>query len=404
MELGLERVQSVLARMKLLDPPFRVATIGGTNGKGSVAAYLSALLRQTGHGPIGTYTSPHLRDYRERILVEDEIVGVEALVAAFETVEEARGETRLTYFEFTTLAALEAFRRVGVALAVLEVGLGGRLDAVNALDAEVAAVVSVGLDHQQWLGYDRESIGREKAGIFRQGKAAIIGDRDPPAALLQTAREQGAELCLIGRDFDAAEKAEGWTYHGTRWTLEHLPRPGMPGRFQLDNAAVALTLLEALEMPAPTHGQIAQALTGTRLAGRLDVRYDAVEWVLDVAHNPRAAATLADWLEQAEPRRTLAVFGMLADKDATGVAAHVAPFVSQWFLAPLAGTRGQSASELARKTAEVLCDPVLCENMASAVAAAKQAARGGDRIVVFGSFHTVKEALASGLIPPEDRR
>lgn len=402
MKLGLERVQTVLSRLGLQEPPFRVVSVGGTNGKGSVVAFLSALLRQTGHGPIGTYTSPHLRDYRERIVVDDAMADAGELVGAFEAVNEARGETHLSYFEFTTLAALEVFRRAGVDFAVLEVGLGGRLDAVNALDAEAAAVVSVGLDHQKWLGDDRDSIGREKAGIVRRGRVAVIGDRDPPAGLLDTAHGKGAELRLIGRDFDAVEEAGGWTYHGQRCTLERLSEPGMPGRFQRDNAAVALALLEALEPKhVPSRGQIAQALQITRLPGRIDVRRDEVEWVLDVAHNPQAAAALADWLAQAEPRRTLAVFAMLGDKDAVAVAAQLTSHVGKWFLASLVGTRGQSASGLARETAGTIHDPVLCENMSSAVAAARQTARGGDRIVVFGSFHTVEEALESGLIPRE---
>src|SRR5690625_4098866 len=225
MKLGLGRVRTVLSSMGLREPPFRVVTVGGTNGKGSVVAFLSALLRRSGQGPIGTYTSPHLRDYRERIVVEGTMVGAGELVAAFEAVDKARGGTHLSYFEFTTLAALEVFRRAGVAFAVLEVGLGGRLDAVNALDADAAAVVSVGLDHQQWLGNDRDSIGCEKAGIVRRGKVAVIGDRDPPSGLLGTAREQGAELCLIGQDFDTVEEAGGWTYRGRGRTLEHLPEP-----------------------------------------------------------------------------------------------------------------------------------------------------------------------------------
>ncbi len=399
-KLGLARVRAVLARMGLSPPPFRGVTIGGTNGKGSTVAYLAAFLRRAGLGPIGAYTSPHLLDYRERITIDGQPIATAGLVTAFEAVEWARGETPLTYFEFGTLAALEAFRRAGVRWAVLEVGLGGRLDAVNALDAEAAAVVSVGLDHQEWLGPDRDSIGREKAGIFRAGRPAVIGDRDPPAGLLEAATERGADIRLIGRDFDAADEGSGWSYRGRTLERGPLPLPAMPGELQRDDAAVALALLEAVAVDRlPECDELAKALANTRLPARIEVRDGEVEWVLDVAHNPQAAAALGDWLARAEPRSTSAVFAMLADKDAAAVAAALAPRVARWFLAPLGGRRGQSAAALARKTAAAIRDPVLCENMAQAVAAAARTARGGERIVVFGSFHALEEALASGLIP-----
>ncbi|MGH8160792.1 MAG: bifunctional folylpolyglutamate synthase/dihydrofolate synthase [Gammaproteobacteria bacterium] len=399
-KLGLARPRAVLARMELSPPPFRVATIGGTNGKGSTVAYLAAFLRRAGLGPVGAYTSPHLLDYRERIVIDGRMIAAADLVAAFEAVEQARGETPLTYFEFGTLAALEAFRRTAVRWAVLEVGLGGRLDAVNALDAEAAAVVSIGLDHQQWLGSDRDSIGREKAGIFRADRAAIVGDRDPPAGLLEVAAERGADVWLIGRDFDATKEGSGWRYRGRSLERSPLPLPAMPGRLQCDDAAVALALFEAVaaeRLPGPA--DLAAVLGSTQLPARIEVRHGEIEWVLDVAHNPQAAAALGEWLARAEPRKTVAVFGMLADKDAAAVAAALAPRIERWFLAPLGGRRGQSATALADKTAAAIRDPVLCENMVQAVAAAAQAARGGERIVVFGSFHALEEALASGLIP-----
>lgn len=400
MELGLARVTRVLERMDLRRPPFRVVTIGGTNGKGSTVAWLAAFLERAGLGPIGAYTSPHLCDYRERIAIGGEPIAPDELVAAFEAVEAARVEVPLTYFEFGTLAALEAFRRARVGWTVLEVGLGGRLDAVNALDAEAAAVVSVGLDHQQWLGDDRDSIGREKAGIFRTGRTAVIGDRAPPVGLLDAARECGAELRLIGRDFDTLADEDGWCYRGRALERAGLPAPAMRGRFQRDNAAVALALFEALEPErVPTSAELARVLTGLRLPARIEVRRGEIEWVLDVAHNPEAAAVLADWLGEAEPRRTFAVFAMLADKDAAAVAGALAPRIARWFLAPLAGRRGQDAAQLARKTRAAISDPVLCDNMPAALNAAMKEARGGDRIMVFGSFHTLEEALATGSIP-----
>ncbi|MDN5865489.1 MAG: bifunctional folylpolyglutamate synthase/dihydrofolate synthase [Gammaproteobacteria bacterium] len=402
-ELGLERVRAALGRLDFHAVPFRVATVGGTNGKGSTVTCLAGWLQAAGLGPVGRYTSPHLLDYRERIVVDGRMMAAEQLVEAFEAVEQARGDIPLTYFEFGTLAALEVFRRAGVTHAVLEVGLGGRLDAVNALDADVAAVVSVGLDHQQWLGDDRDSIGREKAGIFRPGRPAVIGDADPPAGLLEAASRQGADVWLRGRDFGIIDAPNGWHYRGRNLSRGPLPEPATGGRLQRGNAAVALALFEAL---APEHlpdrDTLARTCGQLRLPGRLDSRQGDVEWLLDVAHNPQAAAMLAAWLKAAPPRRTLAVFAMLADKDAAGVAATVAPAVTRWFLAPLTGRRGQSAAELASKTADTLRAPVLCENMASALRAALQSARGGDRIVVFGSFHTVEEALATGLIPDQE--
>ena len=392
-ELRLERVREVLRAMGLLKPPFRVFTVGGTNGKGSVATYLSAVLRASGHGPVGVYTSPHLFDYRERIAIDGEWVDEATLVSVFEVIERKRGDVRLTYFEFGTIAALEVFRRTGMREVVLEVGLGGRLDAVNAIDPAAAAVVSVDLDHQKWLGNDRDSIGREKAGIFRTGMPAIVGDRAPPQGLLDAANSQGANLLLIGRDFDAEPLAEGgWRYRGNTSTLQPLPEPGIPGAYQRDNAAVALALLEAAE-PGALSGpkEIGGALHGAHLAGRLERRLgrEGVEWVLDGAHNPAAARVLADWLAR----------GMLSDKDATAVARILAPHIDNWHLAGLDGARGQGAEELAARIGGEISAPVLWDNIGKAVAGVAQNARPGERIVIVGSFHTLAEALATGLIP-----
>lgn len=387
--------------MELERPPFKAYTVGGTNGKGSVAVYLSALLAAAGRRPVGTYTSPHVSDYRERIVIDGNPVDSETLVAAFEAVECARGTTDLTFFEFGTCAALEVFRRAGVTDAVLEVGLGGRLDAVNAIEPEGAAVVSVGLDHQRWLGSDRDCIGREKAGIFRRARPAIVGDRRPPPGLLEAAGREGAELWLIGRDFDARSERSGWTYCGRGLQRGPLPDPGISGRRQRDNAAVALALFEATApRKLPGVEVVGSALAGVSLAARLERRSDRrVEWLLDVAHNPDAAATLADWFAAADRRRTLAVFGMLADKDAAAVSQTLAPFVAKWYLGGLSGRRGLTASELAKRCSGAIASPVLCENIAAAVNAAASEAGQGDRIVVFGSFHAVEEALATGRIP-----
>jgi len=403
--LGLERTRTVIESMGFAPPPFRVFTVGGTNGKGSVAAYLAALLHAAGRGPVGLYTSPHLLDYRERIVVAGHMVEGADLVTVFETVEQARGDTPLTYFEFGTVAALEMFRRAGVREAVLEVGLGGRLDAVNALDAVAAAVVSVSLDHQRWLGTDRDSIGREKGGIFRSARPAVIGDRDPPRGLIEAACSAGADIRLIGRDFDVEDSAEGWTYQGRERSLGPLPEPGIPGLRQRDNAAVALALLEAVEPGALSDPATpGRALSAVRLGGRLECRRDSrnVEWLLDVAHNPAAAAVLAEWLRKAPRRRTRAVFAMLGDKDAAAVAEIMAPCIDEWHLAGLTGPREQRAAELAKRTADAISNPFLWDNIDEAIASAVRNARPGERIVVFGSFHTLAQALASGLVPQEN--
>lgn len=402
-EPGLDRTVRVLERMGLARPPYRVFSVGGTNGKGSVAAYLTAILGTTDGGAVGTYTSPHLVEYRERIAIDGRLVDAATLVAALDAVETARGDIPLTYFEFGTAAALEVFRRAGVREAVLEVGLGGRLDAVNAVEPAAAAVVSVGLDHQRWLGNDRDSIGREKAGIFRRGRPAIIGDRDPPAGLLEVALETGCDDWRIGRDFDAVPRDAEWTYRGRGLSRGPMTAPGIPGRRQLDNAAVALALLESVA-PArvPEADTLGGVLAGVRLGARLERRCgDGVEWVLDVGHNPDAAAALAEWLARAEPRRTHAVFSMLADKDVRAVASAVAGRVDAWYLGGLAGRRGQAAGALAERLGNAISTPVLCENIAEAVEAAVRAARPGDRILVFGSFHTVGEALHTGRVPRE---
>lgn len=400
-EPGLERIGVVLDRLRLRPPPFRVLSVGGTNGKGSVVAYLSNLLVRAGAGPVGAYTSPHLGTYGERMAVDGRPLGAAPLVAAFEAVQESAQGISLTYFEFATAAALQAFRTAAVRVAVLEVGLGGRLDAVNALDAEAAAVVSVGLDHQEWLGTSRDAIGREKAGIFRRGRPAIVGDRDPPSGLLESTRTVGAELRCIGRDFDAVAAADGWHFRAAGVDIGPLPEPGIRGPRQRDNAAVALALLQCFLPALPPVQVLAPALASSRLAGRIDRRAGEVEWLLDVAHNPDAAAALGEWLEQAPRRRTLAVFAMLGDKDAAGVAAAVAGRIDRWYLAGLGGRRGQSAGTLAERVAAAVRDPVLCDNIREAVGAAAQAAGPGDRILVFGSFHTVGEALATGRIPAE---
>jgi dihydrofolate synthase / folylpolyglutamate synthase len=390
-ELGLERIRVVLAAMDLERPPYRVVTVGGTNGKGSCVAMLEALAREAGWST-GAYTSPHLVRYNERVRVDGEEASDAELVGAFEAVEAARDDIRLTYFEFGTAAALEIFRRRGVELAVLEVGLGGRLDAVNAVDPEVAVVTSIGLDHCEWLGPDRESIGREKGGIFRPGRPAVIGDRDPPVTLLQAA---GTDALCLGRDFDWVMEGPAWRWHRTGMALAGLP----PGPFAApalrDNAACAIAAFDALHPLAKHPALVARALGRVHLSGRLQRIPGPVEWWLDVAHNPDGARVLAGALGAAPVAgRTLAVIGMLADKDVAAVAAALDPEVDIWLAASLPGSRGLPAEELAQRLALCSRAPLECvPSIESACERARGLARPGDRVVVCGSFHAVGPAL-----------
>jgi len=390
-EFGLERVRTVIAAMGLGRPPFRIITVGGTNGKGSCVATLEALGLAAGL-VTGAYTSPHLRRYNERVRVGGTEAGDAELVAAFAAIDAARAGTSLTYFEFGTIAALEIFRRRGVQLAALEVGLGGRLDAVNAVDPEVAVVTSVGIDHVEWLGPDRESIGREKGGIFRPGRPAVIGDREPPASLLQAA---GAGALRLGRDFDWRADGAGWCWRSAALQFPGLPRGPLSAPALLDNAACAVAAFDALEPLAAKPGLAARAMQRIELAGRLQRVAGDVEWWLDVAHNPGGAAVLAGALAAAPASgRTLAVIGMLADKDAPAVGAALDPRVDAWFAASLPPPRGLDAAMLAARLAAHVRGPVYtAPSVVAACESARAAARPGDRIVVCGSFHTVGPAL-----------
>jgi dihydrofolate synthase / folylpolyglutamate synthase len=390
-ELGLERVRTVLAAMGLERPPFRIITVGGTNGKGSCVATLEALALEAGLAT-GAYTSPHLLRYNERIRVGGAEVSDAELVAAFEAVEAGRDATSLSYFEFGTVAALEIFRRRGVALAVLEVGLGGRLDAVNAVDPEVAVVTSVGLDHIEWLGPDRESIGREKGGIFRPDRPAVIGDRNPPASLLNAA---GSAALRLGRDFDWSEDGTGWRWQSAALELRGLPRGQLHAPALLDNAACALAAFDTLVPLRDASSLVARALGRIHLVGRLQRIPGEVEWWLDVAHNPDGAAVLAGALAAVPTQgRTLAVIGMLADKDAAAVATALDPCIDDWIAATLPPPRGLDAAELASRLApRVRAQVATAPSVRHACAAARAAARPGDRVVVCGSFHAVGPAL-----------
>jgi dihydrofolate synthase/folylpolyglutamate synthase len=395
--LGLDRVREVGQRMDLAMPAVAI-TVGGTNGKGSTCAYLERILVESGY-KVGLYTSPHLLRYNERVRLSGEEASDEVLASAFERVEEARGATPLTYFEFGTLAALHVFADAKVEAAILEVGLGGRLDAVNIVDADVAAVVSVDLDHQSWLGNDRESIGFEKAGIFRAGRPAIFGDNDPPRRLVEHAQAIGSDLQLLGRDFRYEAQERQWDFLGRKGSKRALPLPALRGRWQVKNASVALAALDEVADRLPVSlGEVKRGLTLVRLPGRLQALPGRPSVVMDVAHNPHAARALAEGLgDMGYYENTFAVFAMLADKDIGAVVDAMRERVDRWFVSAADAQRAASAGQVAQVLASrgLEARTRTFATVPAALAAARREAGPNDRIVVFGSFHTVAEALRS---------
>lgn len=402
--MGLERVGEVKKRMGL-QPQCPVVVVAGTNGKGSVCAYLSQIYTQAGF-KVGTLTSPHLLRYNERIAVNTRPVEDAAIVASFERIEAARAGISLTYFEFNTLAAVDIFIREKVDVMVLEVGLGGRLDAVNVFDADCAVVTSVDLDHQAFLGDTVEQVAFEKAGVFRSGKPAICGQTPPPESLRRHAGEIGAELLLIKRDFDFStlENVQ-WSYRyhpqnsdGRTRNRNALPFPALRGAYQLSNAACALTVLECLGDSLPVDiAAIKRGLLLVENSGRFQVLPGRPLTVLDVGHNPHAARALRRSLINlmfAEKRT--AVFSILADKDIDGVLDIVKDQFDEWHIAPLDVPRGMTAEALVRKLSEHGIENVkVFENIEKAYRAALEKAGENDRIVVFGSFHTVAAVMAA---------
>ena len=396
-DMGLDRSRQVAARLGLGKPASRVITVTGTNGKGSTCAFMAALLAERGLA-VGVYSSPHLLRYNERV----QIRGVEAtdaqLCEAFVAVESVRGEISLTYFEMGTLAAFWLFQNAGLDAVVLEVGLGGRLDAVNLVDPDLALVTSIGLDHADWLGDTRESVAFEKAGILRAGVPALCGDLDPPQPLLDKVAELACPFYLRGRDYDLAVNGQQWQWRGTDAggkPLEFaLPLLDLP----MENAALALQGFVLLGLGIDPAG-IARALKGTRVTGRLDRR--VINWqgkrlqlLLDVGHNPHAAHYLARRLA-ARPvaGRRLAVFGLLADKDLPGVLEPLAGSVQGWAVAPLPTARTRPATQLQEALQNLGASVASYPSVIDALQAQCQSADAQDEILVFGSFYCVGEAL-----------
>jgi dihydrofolate synthase/folylpolyglutamate synthase len=396
-ELGLERVRAVLERLAL--PKFcPIFVVGGTNGKGSTCALLEAMLHAAGYR-VGCYTSPHLVRYNERVRIAGRDIADDALVAAFAEVERARADTPLTYFEFGTAAAWVAFARERLEALVLEIGLGGRLDAVNAFEPDCAVVTSVDLDHMDYLGDTRERIGWEKAHIFRAGRPAILGDAAPPTSVLEHARGIGARLLCIGRDFGFEADRQQWRYWGPGGTRGGLAYPALRGVTQVENAATAIAALDSLRDRLPMPAQaIRDGLARVELPGRFQVLPGRPIVILDVAHNPEAAAVLSANLADMGPcPRTLAVVGMLRDKDVAGVIGRIAGRIDRWYAATLDTPRGATADELAAAIGRVRPGAKV-ERFArprTALAAAQGGADQGDRIVVFGSFLTVADVMAA---------
>ena len=393
--LGLDRVRRVAEGMGLA-PSFPVFTVAGTNGKGSTCALLGAVLRAAGYR-VGSYFSPHLLRYNERVRVDGEEASDADLVTAFVAVERARGEEPLTYFEYATLAAMWHFMRSGVDCAVLEVGLGGRLDAVNVWDADCAIVTTIGLDHTEYLGDTREAIGREKAGVYRSGRPAICVDPDPPVTLTRHADDIGARLLSLGRDFRYASQTRQWSFEGIGWRLSGLPMPALVGDHQLQNAAGVIAALAAMRERLPVAvGAIREGLTVVSLPGRFQVLPGQPMVILDVAHNAHAAGILARNLRAIPPSgRTHAVFSMFADKDVRATVAELAPLVDVWWVTGLGGPRGRRAAELAAEVAAVASGVVeVAETPAEAWRRVREGLGADDKVVVFGSFLTVAEVLA----------
>ena len=437
--MGLARVTSVARTLGVAKPTYRVITVGGTNGKGSTVVHLDRLLRIAGV-KTGMFTSPHFIRYNERIQVAGVEVSDEELVAAFERIETARGTTTLTFFEYNLLAALLVFAERAVEVAVLEVGLGGRLDAVNLVDADVAVVCSIGLDHRDYLGDTLDLIGAEKAGIFRDGRPAVLGTDDMPASVFAAIAELQARPVVAGRDFTwrveekpaagsagaggagtgglragASTGGARWSYNGLRLSLRDLPPSALAGSIQYRNAATALAALEALETVIPSvaaasggepsvglrsplalsERTVSEALRDVRLPGRFEsVQVDLVEWILDIAHNEPAAAIFAGHVRERPAKgRTFAVAGILGDKDAGAIARLFGPVVDQWILCALPGPRGTSATDLASRMSLPASGVTLADSVEEGCAVARATAKPGDRVLVFGSFHTVGPAM-----------
>lgn len=396
-DLGLARVAKVHGALSAAgEPPFTL-TVAGTNGKGSSVALLDAILRSAGYR-VGAYTSPHLQRYNERIRVNGECADDDAICESFARIDRARGETSLSFFEFGTLAALDIFAQSSLDVQILEVGLGGRLDAVNLINPSAALIASIDVDHRDWFGDSREAIALEKAGILRPGRPAVIGDPHPPQSLFDYAHANGISLSCQGRDFGFATSSETWDWFGLGGQIEALPMPALAGQHQLLNASAVIQLLRSIRSLRPvSETAIRQGLETVKLAGRFQYFAHPVPVLVDVAHNPQAAGMLADYLRAQFPgRRIHAVFAIMRDKDIAGVVAPLQALVERWYLAPIPLARSASVAELGGLLKDLSVADVRdgYAAAADAFAAAIQNTPTDGLILVFGTFPLVSEFLA----------
>jgi dihydrofolate synthase/folylpolyglutamate synthase len=394
-DLGLDRVRAVAQRLELQPPAGRVFTVAGTNGKGSCAATLEAVLRSS-ELTTGLYSSPHLVCYNERIRINNEAVDDATLVAAFERIEAVRGDDQLTFFEFGTLAALLIFTTRNCAAWILEVGLGGRLDATNLLDADVAIITTVALDHQDWLGDTVEKIAAEKAGIMRADRPVFYADESPPQTIREHANKTGAQLGCYGESYSCTLHADTWSWQGSGICLAQLPWPRGRSQEQVRNQAAALAAIEVCEADLLSEpAKIRAALEQVNLPGRFQEYADDHQWVLDVAHNPQAAGVMRSRLQQLDPQPTTVVIGMLADKQAELYAQQLTDVADRWISCSISTGRGSTAEQLSERLRRVLSQPVeTTGSVTEALERARAVTPTGGRIVVCGSFLVVGPALA----------
>ena len=395
-DLRLDRFVAVLDRLGLRAPPYKIVTVAGTNGKGSCVAILESIYWHGGYD-VGTFTSPHLWRFNERIRVNGVDAADAELVEVFEQVARDLGSITLSYFEASFVAALEVFRRRHLGIVILEVGMGGRLDATNAVDTDCALIVSIDLDHREWLGETRDEIGREKAGIVRRGKPVVIGDRDVPGGVLELAAERGARPYLIGRDFDFRREGSCWRRTNAAASAPSLPLPPFGGDEQFANAASCAAVVDLLAGSLPVaDAALAAGIKNAVLRGRLERHVvDGVDWVFDVGHNPAAATVLASALRRLPAvGRTWIVFAAMRDKDLAGVVQPLVSAAAAWFVAQASADRGATGAELGTLLESVGASRVVVAgDIAAACAAARAAAAPGDRVVVYGSFLTVAAAM-----------
>lgn len=391
-EMGLNRVRTVATNMQLIKPAKKIMLVAGTNGKGSTVTYSRSILLQCGFS-VGTYMSPHLHVYNERVMIDDKMVSDDDLIESFEKIEQARGDISLTYFEVGTLSAYYLFNKYNVDCAVIEVGLGGRLDATNIVEPDVSVVTSVGMDHQDWLGNDISLIAYEKAGVYRADKPAICGEPDVDVKLIEHAQSIGANLHIKNKDYRIEKTEDSWSWFGVHPNggvlhFHDLPLPSLP----LENAGTALQALLYL-YPELTQQQIIEGLSVAHLPGRLQKLSSPFNCLLDVGHNPQAAKLIAKHCQDTPLKgKRIALLAMLVDKDVQGVVSQLEGVIDEWYLAGINGYRGQTADQLLEKAGDLVVDPVLCETVAQALEKIQLDLGEDDEVIILGSFVTVAQA------------